>query len=282
MNLYQKPGFLNSIPPVTRNILIINVLVWLACSVFEPLWFYLALFPVDSIYFIPYQLPYRLVTFMFTQVGFSHLFFNMFAVYMFGRVIESHWGAKRFLTYYMVCGIGSGLIQLLVCYLTGSVSPTIGASGAVFGILLAFGMMFPNVSLYLMFIPIPIKAKYFVVGYGLIELYMGFANRVGDNVAHFAHLGGMLFGIILILYWGRNHYNSPLYKLKNKISGLFKKPEKKMKVTYGGNRKSDYEYNVGKNQGNTEIDRILDKIKKSGYNCLSEEEKKKLFDASNK
>jgi membrane associated rhomboid family serine protease len=217
---------------------------------------------------------------MFTQIAFGHLFFNMFAVYMFGRVIEAHWGAKRFLIYYMVCGIGSGLIQLLVCHLTGSLSPTVGASGAVFGILLAFGMMFPNVPLYLMFIPIPIKAKYFVVGYGLIELYMGFANRIGDNVAHFAHLGGMLFGVIMILYWGRNHYNSPLNKLKN----LFKKPVTKMKVTYGGenSRKSDYDYNAGKNHESAEIDRILEKIKKSGYNCLTDEEKKKLFDASKK
>jgi len=276
MNSYQKPGFLSSIPPVSRNIIIINVLVWLACQGFKPpefsLVFHLALFPVQSGYFRLYQL----VTFMFTQAEIGHLFFNMFAVFMFGRVIEVHWGAKRFLIYYMVCGIGSGLIQLLVCHLTGSSSPTIGASGAVFGILLAFGMMFPNVPLMLIFLPIPIKAKYFVILYGVVELILGFGNFGNDNIAHFAHLGGMLFGGIMILYWGRNHYNSPLDKLKN----LFKKPVRKMNITYGGNRKSDYEYNAGKNQENAEIDRILEKIKQSGYNCLTEEEKKKLFDAS--
>ena len=190
-------GFLSTIPAVTRNILIINVIVWVACLVFFNLVGHLALFPVQSGHFKPYQL----VTFMFTQVDLWHLAFNMFAVFMFGRVLENYWSPKKFLIYYMVCGIGSGLVQLLVCHLTGSMNPTIGASGAVFGILLAFGMSFPNAPLYLMFIPIPIKAKYFVIGYGILELYYGFANRAGDNVAHFAHLGGMLFGIFLILYW---------------------------------------------------------------------------------
>ena len=197
MNSYRKPNFFNSIPPVTSNILIINVLVWAACQVFKQLVFYLALFPVQSGYFHIYQL----VTFMFTQVTIGHLFFNMFAVFMFGRILESYWGAKRFLVYYMICGIGSGLVQLLVCHLTGSFQPTIGASGAVFGILLAFGMIFPNAPLMLMFIPIPIKAKYFVILYGIAELFLGFADFGWDNIAHFAHLGGMLFGIIMILYW---------------------------------------------------------------------------------
>ena len=129
------------------------------------------------------------------------MFFNMFALFMFGRSLEYYWGAKRFLIYYMVTGIGAGLIQLLVCYLTGAFSFTIGASGSVFGLLLAFGMIFPNIPLYIMFIPVPVKAKYMVIGYGLLEVYLGFANRAGDNVAHFAHLGGMIFGIFMILYW---------------------------------------------------------------------------------
>jgi membrane associated rhomboid family serine protease len=165
----------------------------------------------------------------------------MFGVYMFGRVLESVWGGKRFLLYYMVTGVGAALVNLLVAYirirsLESSLSPdlieevylhggnviregknyvepvmwslnnlingsTVGASGAVFGILLAFGMLFPNVPLYIMFIPVPVKAKYFVIGYGLIELFFGFADFSGDNVAHFAHLGGMIFGFILIYYW---------------------------------------------------------------------------------
>lgn len=211
MSYSQNNGFLSSIPVVTKNILIINVIIWLACYIMISfrgfhLELLLALFPIGYGFN-----PYQLFTFMFTQVDIWHLFFNMFAVFMFGRILEQYWGSKRFLIYYMVCGIGSGLIQLLVCYLTGSFSPTIGASGAVFGILLAFGMLFPNTPLYLMFIPIPVKAKYFVIGYGLIELYLGFANRSGDNVAHFAHLGGMLFGIFMVLYWRRKDKKNGIY-----------------------------------------------------------------------
>lgn len=197
---YNHNGFLSSIPVVTKNILIINFIIWIAC--------YLTIKSTTSFVEILALRPihygfslYQLITFMFTHVQFDHFFFNMFAVFMFGRVIESYWGPKRYLIYYMVTGIGSGLVQLLVCYLTGSYFATIGASGAVFGLLLAFGMLFPNAPIYIMFIPIPIKAKYMVIGYGLLEFFFGVANRMGDNVAHFAHLGGMLFGIILILYW---------------------------------------------------------------------------------
>jgi membrane associated rhomboid family serine protease len=140
---------------------------------------------------------------MFTHAAFDHIFFNMFALFMFGGVLENYWGQKRYLIYYLATGIGAGLVQLLVCHLQGYIYPvpTIGASGAVFGLLLAFGMLFPDTPLFLMFVPIPIKAKYMVIGYGLIEFFFGVANNTGDNVAHFAHLGGMLFGIILILYW---------------------------------------------------------------------------------
>lgn len=136
----------------------------------------------------------------------------MFAVFMFGRTLEQIWGPKRFLTYYLVTGVGAGLIQLLVTFvrlqnaLPMEAFPmihtvTVGASGAVFGILLAFGMLFPNAQLFIIPIPFPIKAKWFVIGYGVLELIFGVANRAGDNVAHFAHLGGMLFGIFMILYW---------------------------------------------------------------------------------
>jgi membrane associated rhomboid family serine protease len=136
----------------------------------------------------------------------------MFAVFMFGRTLEQVWGPKRFLTYYMVTGIGAGLVQILVMYIriSSQIPPemfsmvnsiTVGASGSVFGILLAFGMLFPNAQLFIIPFPFPIKAKWFVIGYGLLELVFGVANRTGDNVAHFAHLGGMLFGIFMILYW---------------------------------------------------------------------------------
>lgn len=204
MSYYRENNFYNSIPAVTRNLLIINLVVWLACLLFRQLELHFALFNYDSGYFSAYQL----VTYMFTHAQFDHIFFNMFALFMFGGVLENYWGQKRYLIYYMVTGIGAGLVQLLVCHLQGIVYPvpTIGASGAVFGLLLAFGMLFPDTPLFLMFIPVPVKAKYMVIGYGLIEFFFGVANRTGDNVAHFAHLGGMLFGIILILYWKKRRY----------------------------------------------------------------------------
>lgn len=169
--------------------------------------------------------PYQLITYMFMHGGLTHLLFNMLALFMFGRVLESVWGTRRFLTFYMVTGIGAGLLQQLVQYiyfetqlsmyigvnLGGGIEiqmseylnlwTTVGASGAVYGILLAFAMTFPNEKLFVIPFPFPIKAKYFVMIFGAIELISGLTPRVGDNVAHFAHLGGMLFGLLLILYW---------------------------------------------------------------------------------
>jgi len=274
-------SFYGGIPVVTRNLLIINVIIWGACNLVPfPLADILGLHDINSGGFYLYQL----ITYQFTHEAFFHLFFNMFALYMFGKVLESYWGPSRFFTYYMVTGIGAGLIQLAISYFQNIQSVTIGASGAVFGILLAFGMIFPNVQLMIIPIPIPIKAKYLVIGYGLLELWMGVANRSGDNVAHFAHLGGMLFGIILILYWRKrngnfrtgNPWNSSWTK---KITGFFKR---KPKMTTHKRTETDWDYHVRKAEENKEIDRILEKIKYSGYNSLSEEEKAKLFNASKK
>lgn len=242
-----------NIPPVVKNLLIINGLFYLATILLLnqgiDLADYLGLHYWMSEGFMPHQL----ITYMFMHSSrdFMHVLFNMFAVFMFGRVLEGVWGAKRFLIYYMITGIGAGIIQLLVAHfrlmplydvltpeaiefavsngidlMNGVVEPgelgnnpdfvsfivlmnsvTVGASGAVFGILLAFGMLFPNTELMLMFPPIPIKAKWFVLGYGVIELYSGFANNPHDNVAHFAHLGGMLFGFILLKMWKQDRNN---------------------------------------------------------------------------
>ena len=211
----SRNSFAGVLPLVTKNIIIINGIIWLAQFVL------LRRADIDltqqfGLHFIKsghFQL-YQLVTYMFLHdpYSISHVFFNMFAVFMFGRTLEQVWGPKRFLSYYLVTGIGAGLIQMLVLFLrVQSVVPvemysmvnsvTVGASGAVFGILLAFGMLFPNSQLFIIPFPFPIKAKWFVIGYGLLELIFGVANRTGDNVAHFAHLGGMLFGILMILYW---------------------------------------------------------------------------------
>jgi membrane associated rhomboid family serine protease len=178
--------------------------------------------------------PAQLFTYMFVHANLEHIFFNMFALWMFGRTLEMVWGPKRFLLYYLVCGVGAGLAQEGVQYLqyvttlqaydavnTGSdIIPmseylnyltTVGASGAIYGILLAFGMLFPNVEMFVFPLPFPIRAKWFVAGYAAIELLLGLAAS-GDGVAHFAHLGGMLFGWILILHWRKSHRHESFFQ----------------------------------------------------------------------
>ena len=261
---------MSNIPPVVKNLIIVNVLFLLATWVFRSM-------GIDLVEIFGMHYPgsdkfmlHQIITYMFMHDpdNILHIFFNMFALWMFGRVLESVWGPKRFLTYYLVTGIGAIAFQTFVNYLEISSLqntiaafqntpspeildkfvnknlpnasaqvrdfimswyndpsnnsyaaqgldlmqrilklkmdiPTIGASGAVFGILLAFGMLFPNTQLMLLIPPIPIKAKYFVIGYGLLELFFGVSGIQG-SVAHFAHLGGMLFGFILIKYWNKN------------------------------------------------------------------------------
>ena len=206
-------------PPVVLNLIIINVLVYMATALL-PLgkW----IFGFGSLFWVgnPLFHTYQFVTYMFLHANFEHVFFNMFALWMFGRTLEYELGSKRFLLYYMVTGVGAGLLQLGVTWIevssladgvaSGTVSPyvlqsrihavTIGASGAVFGVLLAFGMMHPNSMIMLLIPPIPIKAKYFVIGYGLLELYLGMSGSQ-SGVAHFAHVGGMLWGWLLLRYW---------------------------------------------------------------------------------
>ncbi|MDD2436504.1 MAG: rhomboid family intramembrane serine protease [Massilibacteroides sp.] len=237
MTIQHNTGFLNSIPPATKNIIIINLLIWIASLVLPRI-------GIDLIQLLGLHLPwardfnaFQFISYMFLHDthSFSHVFFNMFAVYMFGRVLENVWGSKRFLIYYFVTGIGAGLIQEVAWYfelrdllqsshemvnMGGAILSkgeylnyfvTIGASGAVFGILLAFGMLFPNTPLFIMFIPIPVKAKYFVIFYGLAELFLGVASFNGDSVAHFAHLGGMLFGYFMIRYWKKKDTDNGRY-----------------------------------------------------------------------
>lgn len=144
--------------------------------------------------------PWQLISYGFLHGGLAHLFFNMFALYMFGLPVERVWGARRFVVYYFVCLVGAAVIQLAVAAISGDVYPTIGASGAVFGLLLAFGMMYPNSRIMLLFPPIPMRAKWFVIVYGILTLVFGITGTM-SGIAHFAHLGGMLFGLALILYW---------------------------------------------------------------------------------
>jgi membrane associated rhomboid family serine protease len=199
---YQSPQYspntqFSIFPPAVKHLLIINLLAFVALStpmVAEYLFTYGALWPIGSGRFGVWQL----VSYMFLHASFGHIFFNLFALWMFGQAIENFWGTNRFVIYYFLTGIGAALLHMLI---GGGGAPTLGASGAVYGILLAFGMMFPNRPIMLLIPPIPIKAKYFVAIFGAIELISGL-TRANSGVAHFAHLGGMLVGFILIKYWG--------------------------------------------------------------------------------
>jgi len=240
MQNYRSP--FGNTPPVVKNLIIINALMLLFT-------YGLSMSNIDlvsllGLHFLKSQAfqPYQIVTHLFMHGGLMHLFFNMFALWMFGRVLENVWGPKRFFIFYFVCGLGAAFLHLLVegiqyesltsrmspdqinivlqqgtdlwnqgknytDSMMGSLNqllnvPTVGASGAIFGVLLGFGMLFPNTELMLLFPPIPIKAKYFVIGYGALELYLGL-SQPGSDIAHFAHLGGMLFGFLMIKYWNK-------------------------------------------------------------------------------
>lgn len=221
---------MNNLPTVTKNLLIINVLCFFGAIVARR--YGIDLNEILGLHFFlasDFKL-FQLISYMFMHANWQHIFFNMFAVWMFGRTLEQVLGPKRFLIYYMVCGIGAGLTQEIVQYATyatqlvhyesvdigGAIIPmgeylnlmtTVGASGSVYGILLAFGMMFPNSQMFVFPLPFPIKAKFFVIGYAVIELLSGLGSS-SDGVAHFAHLGGMIFGFLLIIYWRKNSKNN--------------------------------------------------------------------------
>ena len=201
---------MKNFPPVVKNLLIINCLVFVAEWILPqsalkfPLEGWMALYYAGSPLFRLWQM----FTYMFAHAGIDHLFFNMFALWMFGRILENVWGSRRFLLYYMVCGFGAGLTQELLQWVgvIPQMQSVVGASGAVYGLLLAFAMLFPDMPMFIIPIPVPIKAKWMVIGYTVIELLEGIFSF--GNVAHFAHLGGMIFGLFLILYWRRNNKNT--------------------------------------------------------------------------
>ena len=219
---YRGGGFFTSLPPVIKNLVIINALM-LLITFFTGNFMYekFSLFYFESEFFRPYQF----VTHMFMHGNFIHLFFNMYSLIIFGVVLEHVWGSQKFFLYYMVTGLGAAALHSLVLYFdyTSQVAafeagnqyalqniqnllmtPTVGASGAVYGVLLAYGMLFPNNVLQLIFPPVALKAKWFVLIFGGIELLLGVSNT-GGNIPHFTHLGRMLFGFFLIRYWKKNN-----------------------------------------------------------------------------
>lgn len=329
---------LKNIPPITRNLLFINIIIFMVQQVIAQrtgdvlteifgLHFYLA-----SDFKI-----WQLLTYMFLHASWSHVLFNMFALWMFGRIIEQTMGQRRFLIYYLICGIGAGLCQELwqageyyymglhqyaLVELGETPMPmgaflnswnTIGASGACYGVLLAYGMTFPNERIMLLLPPIPMKAKYFVIGYAIFEAFAAFTSN--GNVAHFAHLGGMFFGWLYFMHCRRkenrnNHFSWQTYNgqqtsslpLMQRISAAFQKfgatLEQAFRSLLGNRDKNDgnarnsnsdqhysnpdHEYNAQKRANQARIDVILDKVRRSGYASLTEEEKRELFNNSNR
>lgn len=224
---YVRP---NNFPPIVKNLIIINVLVWVAQLVFEKefqLTDKIGLWPIQSEHFHPYQI----FTHMFAHSPnmFFHILFNMFGLWMFGKILENVWGAKRFLFFYLACGLGAAIAQTVVSYfqyqdivqyinaaqaqgqfdLAQRIADmpvyAVGASGAVMGIFIAFAYLFPNTPLYVMFLPIPIKAKWVMIGFVALDLFGGVNPTQGDNVAHWAHLGGALTGFVIVFIWNKTN-----------------------------------------------------------------------------
>jgi len=299
---YYKPsgfGGFSFMPPVIKNLLIINVAMFVLSvfgeairigntSLSNYITMYLGLIPLNS----PYAtfLPWQLITYQFLHGGFAHIFFNMLMLWMFGMELENLWGSKKFLSYYLISGIGAGLFQLLIAPIfEGIMGPTIGASGAVYGVMLAFAFNFPDRYIFIYFL-FPVKAKYLVIGLMVIEFL-----SVGDQsfVAHLAHIGGAVTGVALILI--DNYTNFRVENLLNYFRSWGKtgthhkeKPKFRKPDVFGSKEEKVQEatfYDIDKS-GNTrkvtqeEIDRILDKISQSGYQNLTEDEKRILFEAS--
>ena len=316
---------MQTIPTITKQLLIINCIAFLASQLVPSITSWCGLHYWQASQFHIYQL----VTYIFMHGGWAHLFFNMFALWMFGAVMERTWGSKRFIIYYLVCGIGAGLLQeisqtFMVYYAISPesmnqfleisrISPdtllqqqlnmmtTVGASGSIYGILLAFGMTYPEERMFIIPIPFPIKAKWLVIGYAGLEIGLALSNS-GDGVAHVAHLGGMLFGFFLIRHWRKSERRQTSFAGWDSYQGT--QNDQKAATILGKIRKwmhldredsgynkdqhfrststhqADWDYNAQKKRDEAEIDAILDKIRRSGYASLSAEEKKKLFDAS--
>lgn len=306
---------MNNIPTITKNLLIVNVVVFLATYLFRNMGVDLNNVLGLHFFLAPDFHIYQLFTYMFAHGGFSHIFFNMFALWMFGCIVERTWGPKKFLTYYIVCGVGAGLFQELAQFYfiaseqlshftlaqTMKVAnanaaflnlwTTVGASGAVYGILLAFGMLYPEERIFIFPLPVPIKAKWFVMGYAAIELFMAYSST-GDGVAHLAHLGGMVFGFFLIRYWrrhpdirysrrsGQQFFDSMRASWERRTG----RKDRGGVFTNSANTRheSDWDYNARRKAEQERMDEILDKIRRNGYESLTREEKQQLFDASNR
>ena len=323
-----------NIPIVTRWLLIINVAIYFLLPEFlrgnAELYYDLMLWPAQGGSIGPYPfdfMPHQFITHMFLHANFFHLLFNMFALWFFGCDVERQWGEKKYLFYYVFCGLGAAATQFLVCWLTNSSNPMLGASGAIFGVLLAYAVLFPHRRIGILALPIGIiiassllpaspvlyyasqavtfifialmiamanpssrmsqwfarnikylipvylAAKWVVAGYIAIELLFMCLNMEGDEVAHIAHLGGVVFGLLPILFWEWQRHRSVRPKMSVR-RGADTAPGAQTR------RETDAEYNMRQRVRQEEVDKILDKIRKSGYDSLTKDEKQRLFEAS--
>jgi len=299
---YYRPNFFRGFslfPPVIKWLFISNIAAWLLMDIllapfriggfplggsFGILGYYLSLWPLGENFW-----PWQLFTYMFLHGGFLHLLFNMLALWMFGMELENSWGSKKFLVYYLLCGLGAGIANLIVAPLIGLSAPTVGASGAVFGILIAFGMLFPQRPIYIYFL-LPIPAKYFTAGYIGLELFYGVAGTA-DGVAHFVHLGGAAVGFVYML--GEMNL-LPIRSWWNRITGDLRNPfSRPDQYVWKDGKKVDVHeakyYDIGARDSRDEdvgtvnqeiVDAILDKIGRG--QTLTEKEKKILIEASKK
>ncbi len=288
--VYYRPSFFGGFsffPPVIKALLISNTAIWLLLGFvlrpfggLEDISQYLALWPVGPNFY-----PWQLFTYMFLHGGFWHLFFNMLALWMFGMELENFWGSRKFLTFYLICGLGAGLTNMLIAPLLGQVAPTVGASGAVFGVLIAFGMLYPDRPIYIYFL-LPIKAKYFIALYIAMQVYYE-VTGTDAGVAHIAHLGGAAVGLLYVLgdmniipvrqWWARLRPRAAESRVRRERWRGEDIRDAKFYDIHSG-RPMDDEQEVSQEV----IDAILDKISKGGYQSLTEEEKRVLNEASKK
>ncbi len=295
---YYRPnlfGGFSFFPPVIKWILISNVAIWLLTDVLLAFFtidgirvggsggvitYFLALWPIGTNFW-----PWQILSYMFLHGGLGHLFFNMLALWMFGMELENNWGSRRFLIYYIVCGVGAGITNLLVAPLLGQLAPTVGASGAVFGVLIAFGMLFPDRPIYVYFL-LPVRAKYFVAAYIGMELLYG-VTGTSDGIAHMAHLGGAAVGFVYTLaVMGKISAGPWLGKLQGRpVNSYSQRYYRKREEVFDA---KFYDIRNGKPLGDDQetnqevVDTILDKISMSGYQSLTDDEKRILNEASKK
>ncbi len=317
---------MRNIPTVTKNLLILNILAFIAGIMLSRMG--IDLNNILGLHFFlanDFHL-WQVITYMFMHGSFMHILMNMFMLWMFGMVMENVWGPKKFLLYYIVTGIGAGLCQELAQYANymaeglnryqyvatemGRIPmenylnlwTTVGASGAVYGVLLSFGLTFPNERMFIIPIPIPLKAKWIIMGSIAMELFSAMSTT-NDGVAHLAHLGGMLFGFLLIRYWRKHPYSGGTFGMdkghqffdnmrhnwENRSHRSGRDNQQTNDYNYRANTSSsqqtqrtenDWDYNARKKKEQEEIDSILDKIRKSGYDSLTKDEKQKLFDSN--